>query len=96
MRAVLRAVRGARACAPREWSACMRSCSYAHEPHLRAVRESSASSVWDKQIKSESMLKLSDSGDLKGIYRLQHMSNGVLYDSNPGLNMHMIEMGYRF
>jgi hypothetical protein len=29
-------------------------------------------------------------------YRLQHMSNGVLYDSNPGLNMHMIEVGYRF
>ncbi len=29
-------------------------------------------------------------------YRLQHMSNGVLYDTNPGLNMHMLEMGYRF
>jgi hypothetical protein len=29
-------------------------------------------------------------------YHLQHMSNGVLYDTNPGLNMHMIEMGYRF
>jgi hypothetical protein len=29
-------------------------------------------------------------------YRLQHMSNGVLYDSNPGLNLHMIEVGYRF
>jgi hypothetical protein len=29
-------------------------------------------------------------------YRLQHMSNGVLYDVNPGLNMHMIEMSYRF
>jgi hypothetical protein len=29
-------------------------------------------------------------------YRLQHMSNGVLYENNPGLNMHMIEMGYRF
>ena len=29
-------------------------------------------------------------------YRLQHMSNGVLYDHNPGLNMHMIEMEYRF
>ena len=29
-------------------------------------------------------------------YRLQHMSNGVLYEHNPGLNMHMIEMGYRF
>ena len=29
-------------------------------------------------------------------YRLQHMSNGVLYDKNPGLNMHMLEVGYRF
>jgi hypothetical protein len=29
-------------------------------------------------------------------YRLQHMSNGVLYDNNPGLNMHMLEVGYRF
>jgi len=29
-------------------------------------------------------------------YRLQHMSNGILYDKNPGLNLHMIEMGYRF
>jgi hypothetical protein len=29
-------------------------------------------------------------------YRLQHMSNGVIYEHNPGLNMHMIEVGYRF
>ena len=29
-------------------------------------------------------------------YRLQHMSNGILYEQNPGLNMHMIEVGYRF
>ena len=29
-------------------------------------------------------------------YRLQHMSNGVLYKHNPGLNMHMLEAGYRF
>jgi hypothetical protein len=29
-------------------------------------------------------------------YRLQHMSNGVLYKHNPGLNMFMIEVGYRF
>ena len=29
-------------------------------------------------------------------YRLQHMSNGVIYNVNPGLNMHMVEMGYRF
>jgi hypothetical protein len=29
-------------------------------------------------------------------YRLQHMSNAVLYEHNPGLNMHMIEVDYRF
>jgi hypothetical protein len=29
-------------------------------------------------------------------YRLQHMSNLVLYDHNPGVNMHMIGIGYRF
>jgi hypothetical protein len=29
-------------------------------------------------------------------YRLQHMSNAVLYEHNPGVNMHMIEGGYRF
>ncbi len=29
-------------------------------------------------------------------YRLQHMSNCVIYEHNPGLNMHMIEVGYRF
>jgi hypothetical protein len=29
-------------------------------------------------------------------YRLQHMSNGVLYEYNPGLNMHMIGVGHRF
>ena len=29
-------------------------------------------------------------------YRLQHMSNLVFYDHNPGVNMHMIAMGYRF
>ena len=29
-------------------------------------------------------------------YRLQHMSNFVFYDSNPGLNLHMLEAAYRF
>ena len=29
-------------------------------------------------------------------YRLQHMSNAVLYKHNPGLNMHMLEAAYRF
>jgi hypothetical protein len=29
-------------------------------------------------------------------YRLQHMSNFVFYDSNPGLNLHLIEGAYRF
>ena len=29
-------------------------------------------------------------------YRLQHMSNLVFYEENPGLNLHMIEVGYKF
>ena len=29
-------------------------------------------------------------------YRFQHMSNLVFYDPNPGLNLHMIEIGYQF
>lgn len=29
-------------------------------------------------------------------YRLQHMSNFVFYDSNPGLNLHMVEAVFRF
>ncbi len=29
-------------------------------------------------------------------YRFQHMSNGDLYSSNPGLNMHLLEVALRF
>ena len=29
-------------------------------------------------------------------YRLQHMSNAGLYNSNPGVNIHMLGFGYRF
>jgi hypothetical protein len=29
-------------------------------------------------------------------YRFQHMSNGGISDQNPGLNTHMMEMGYCF
>lgn len=29
-------------------------------------------------------------------YRFQHMSNGSIANENPGLNTHMIELGYRF
>lgn len=29
-------------------------------------------------------------------YRFQHMSNFVFYDPNPGVNLHMIEIGYLF
>jgi hypothetical protein len=29
-------------------------------------------------------------------YRLQHMSNAGLYDKNPGLNLHMLEVSWRF
>lgn len=29
-------------------------------------------------------------------YRFQHTSNSGIYDSNPGLNLHLIGLGYRF
>lgn len=29
-------------------------------------------------------------------YRLQHFSNGFLYDRNPGINLHMLELRGRF
>lgn len=29
-------------------------------------------------------------------YRLQHTSNAGIYDHNPGLNMHLFGVGYRF
>ena len=29
-------------------------------------------------------------------YRFHHMSNAGISDENPGLNMHMIELGFRF
>jgi hypothetical protein len=29
-------------------------------------------------------------------YRFQHMSNAGLYDRNPGLNLHMLEVGWAF
>jgi hypothetical protein len=29
-------------------------------------------------------------------YRYQHMSNAGIYSANPGVNMHMLEIGFRF
>ncbi len=29
-------------------------------------------------------------------YRLQHTSNAGIYENNPGLNLHMVGLGYRF
>ncbi|UCF90144.1 MAG: acyloxyacyl hydrolase [Desulfobacterales bacterium] len=29
-------------------------------------------------------------------YRFQHMSNAGIYDANPGVNLHMLELNYRF
>jgi hypothetical protein len=29
-------------------------------------------------------------------YRFQHTSNGGRYDENPGLNLHLVGLGYRF
>jgi hypothetical protein len=34
--------------------------------------------------------------DLEAGYRLQHMSNAFIYDTNPGLNMHIFEFRYSF
>jgi hypothetical protein len=33
---------------------------------------------------------------LEAGYRLQHMSNAFIYDTNPGLNMHIFEFRYSF
>ena len=33
---------------------------------------------------------------LEAGYRLQHMSNAFIYDTNPGLNMHIFEVSYGF
>lgn len=32
----------------------------------------------------------------KAVYRLQHMSNAGIYGPNPGLNMHLVGLAYRF
>ena len=34
--------------------------------------------------------------NLSAAYRFQHMSNSSIYDCNPGLNMHLLELGYSF
>ena len=34
--------------------------------------------------------------NLEAGYRLQHMSNAFIYDTNPGLNMHIFEFSYSF
>jgi hypothetical protein len=34
--------------------------------------------------------------NLEAGYRLQHMSNAFMYDTNPGLNMHIFEFRYSF
>lgn len=33
---------------------------------------------------------------LTASYRIQHVSNAGIYDKNPGLNLHMFGLGYRF
>jgi hypothetical protein len=33
---------------------------------------------------------------LKAGYRFQHISNAGIYDNNPGLDMHILELRYRF
>jgi hypothetical protein len=34
--------------------------------------------------------------NLEAGYRLQHMSNAFIYETNPGLNMHIFEVSYGF
>jgi hypothetical protein len=29
-------------------------------------------------------------------YRFQHMSNASIYNRNPGLELHLLELSYRF
>lgn len=33
---------------------------------------------------------------IKASYRIQHLSNAGIYDNNPGLDMHIFELRYRF
>jgi hypothetical protein len=30
------------------------------------------------------------------LYRFQHLSNASLGDDNPGINFHVLHLGYRF
>ena len=41
-------------------------------------------------------IELSIYSGLKAGYRIQHMSNAGIYDNNPGLEMHVIELKYHF
>lgn len=35
-------------------------------------------------------------GELELAYRIQHMSNASIYDRNDGLDIHVVEVGWRF
>ena len=41
-------------------------------------------------------LRFGDSGRYELLYRFQHLSNAGLGDDNPGINFHVLQLGYRY
>ena len=41
-------------------------------------------------------LRFGDGGRYELLYRFQHLSNAGLGDDNPGINFHVLNLGYRF
>lgn len=41
-------------------------------------------------------IRFGDGGRYELIYRFQHLSNASLGDDNPGINFHVVHLGYRF
>jgi len=41
-------------------------------------------------------LRFGERGRFELMYRFQHLSNASLGDSNPGINFHVLRLGYRF
>jgi len=41
-------------------------------------------------------LRFGEGGEYELMYRFQHLSNASIGDKNPGINFHLINIGYRF
>lgn len=41
-------------------------------------------------------LRFGEGGRYEVLYRFQHLSNAGLGDKNPGINFHLVQLGYRF